>query len=156
MTNLSNPEQPITAEAVKATALNLLARREHSRLELHHKLTRRGYPSEIVAAVLEHLLAEDLLNESRYAEMYANSRFDKGYGPLRIRGELRERGIEDSVIAAILGDLDDFWMRKLTQLQYKRFSGILPGDAVNRARQIRFLRHRGFTLEQINQLFQAL
>ena len=143
-----------TPTQVRDVALNLLARREHSILELKHKLVRRGFTSATVKMVLDQLVAEDLLNETRYAEVYAYHRVDKGYGPLRIRQELRERGVEDAIVSAILGELDDLWMKKLTQVQRKRFGEPLPRGIAEQARQTRFLRHRGFTLEQIRHLFR--
>ena len=155
MANQPNSKEHATPAQVRATALNLLARREHSLLELHHKLTRRGFASETVTTVLERLLADDLVNERRYAELYANSRIDKGYGPLRIRAELRERGISDEIVTVVLADLADFWMKKLIQVHRKRFDGVVPANASDQAKQMRFLRHRGFTLEQIKHLFQT-
>ena len=152
----SNPDEQagtILAE-LRQTSLNLLARREHSVLELRHKLMRRGFPLPLVEAVLERLVAEDLLSDSRYAEVYANTRIDKGYGPLRVDRELRERGVSDDAIAAILKDLEDFWVKKLVQVHRKRFGGVKPTDMAEQVRQMRFLRHRGFTIDQIKNLFR--
>ena len=140
--------------AARQTALQLLARREHSTLELHHKLMRRGVPVPLIETVLGRLIEEDLLNDARYAEVYAHSRLDKGYGPIRIQRELRERGVSESVAADILAEFDDIWMRKLAQVHHKRFGGDLPSTAVERAQRMRFLRHRGFTLEQIKNFLQ--
>ena len=144
-----------TLEDARRVALNLLARREHSRLEMQHKLSRRGYGSTVIDAVLEWLMAEELLNEHRYAELYAHGRADKGYGPVRIQRELCERGVPLEIIATILGDLEGYWMPKLAALQRKRFGSVAPVDAAGRAQQFRFLRHRGFTSEQINALFRG-
>ena len=152
----SSDQQPgTTADDVRRVALNLLAQREHSRLELHHKLSRRGYAPAVIAVVLEHLVAEDLLNEHRYAELYAHSRFDKGYGPVRIQLELRGRGVGGEIITAVLADLEEYWMPKLAELQRKRFGTVIPRDVAGRAQQIRFLRQRGFTSEQIDRLFRS-
>ena len=136
------------------TALNLLTRREHSALELRHKLSQRGFSRDIITPVLEQLSEQDWLSDQRFAEVYSHSRADKGYGPLRIRSELRERGVSDKTIGEMLAQLDDFWMPKLIQLQRKRFGEQANVDFDARAKQTRFLRHRGYTLSQINQLFQ--
>ena len=125
-------------------------------MELHHKLQQRGFDRAVVATVLQQLVAEDWINDSRYAEIYAHSRADKGYGPLRIRRELCERGVSEEIVTTILNHFDDFWMPKLAALHRKRFAGVLPGDAARQAGQLRFLRQRGFTLEQINRLFRSL
>jgi regulatory protein len=109
-----------------------------------------------VEAVLAQLVAEDLLNETRYAEVYALSRADKGYGPLRIQRELQERGVSDAIVSAILAGLDEDWMPKLIQLHRKRFDAVRPREMAEEGRQMRFLRQRGFTLEQIKTLFKHL
>jgi regulatory protein len=143
------------AEAHNA-ALRLLARREHSVFELHHKLRHRGFAPAVIDAVFQQLVAEDWLNDNRYAEVYAHSRADKGYGPLRIQRELGERGVSEEIITAALNPLEDFWMPRLAALYRKRFAGVRPRDAAGQAGQVRFLRQRGFTLEQINGLFRSL
>lgn len=154
---LSPQERPdATLTEVRRSALNLLARREHSTLELRHKLSQRGFAADLIAAVLEELVAENLLSDARYAEIYAHSRTDKGYGPRRIQQELRERGVAEEIIAVILAELDDFWMVKLSELHRKRFSGTRPRDIADQAKQTRFLLQRGFTPEQIQGLFRGL
>ena len=105
------------------TALNLLARREHSALELQHKLSQRGFDRDIITPVLEYLSEQDWQSDYRFAEVYSHSRADKGYGPLRIRSELRERGVSDETVSEMLAQLEDFWIPRLTQLQRKRFGG---------------------------------
>ena len=149
---MTPPQLKTEQSAIRDTALGLLGRREHSRLELHHKLTRRGFDSAAVMGVLEQLMTEGWLDEQRYAEVYASTRADKGYGPLRIQRELRERGIEDSIIDSVLRSLDDFWQPKLNQLCQRRFQS--PKNLADKAKQQRFLRQRGFTFEQINQIFR--
>ncbi|MBL8258738.1 MAG: regulatory protein RecX [Candidatus Competibacteraceae bacterium] len=142
--------------AIRAKALELLARREHSRLELRQKLIQRGFASERVEPVLDRLIEERLLDERRYAELYACARADKGYGPLRIDRELRERGVPQEAVAAALTELADRWPTQLRALHRKRFKSLLPADAAGRMQQTRVLRQHGFTLEQIKQLFETV
>lgn len=144
---------PVKAQDI---ALNLLARRDHSLWELRHKLIQRGVESPVVDAVLEQLTSAGLINEARYAELYAASRADKGYGPLRIHQELRERRVEEAIISSTLSKLDDFWMSNLISLHRKRWSSSKIESADDEVKRIRFLRQRGFTLAQIKQLFDTL
>ena len=141
--------------AVRAKALELLARREHSRLELRQKLIQRGYPPAQIDLVLDQLVEERLLDEGRYAELYASTRADKGYGPLRIARELRERGVPDEQVTTSLAALDPFWPPKLRELHRKRFKALVPTDAAGRMQQTRVLRQHGFTLDQIKHLFET-
>ena len=144
-----------TAEpaVIRAKAMELLARREHARLELRYKLVQRGFPAERIEPVLDQLAEERLLDEGRYAELYACSRADKGYGPLRIARELRERGVSQELVDQMLSALEDDWLPKLRELHRKRFKSLIPEDAAGRMQQTRVFRQHGFTLEQIKHLF---
>src|SRR3990167_2544794 len=79
--------------AVRRAAMDLLARREHGRVELTRKLRQRGAPVELIDAALERLVQEGLLSEARYLESFVGYRARAGYGPLRIREELIQRGL---------------------------------------------------------------
>ena len=70
----------------------------------------------------------------------------------RVIQELRERGIDDALIDDVLKSLDDFWLSRLKQLCQRRLQQ--PKNLADKARQQRFLRQRGFTFEQINQVFK--
>jgi len=133
--------------------LQLLARREHSTLELQHKLKAREFESTTVDGVLAGLRQEGLLSDERFTETYVSSRVDRGFGPLRIRAELRERGIDDELVSRFLStDIAD-WSNHVAEVRRKRFGGGRPRDFAERARQMRFLQQRGFNLEQIKGAF---
>jgi len=142
-------------QALERTAIGLLARRDHSRAELLRKLTVRGFAVADAEALLDRLEAQRLQSDARFAECYARMRSDRGYGPQRIRAELRERGVAAELVEQQLADLarvdsriDDVWRRK--------FAGRLPRDYRERARQMRFLQQRGFPLGEIHALFGRL
>jgi regulatory protein len=153
-TRISENASATDPAIIRAKALELLARREHSRLELLQKLFQRGYPPDRIDAALDQLAAERLLDEGRYAELYACARADKGYGPLRIARELRERGVPDDLVAATLAMLEEDWLAKLRELHRKRFKSLMPADATGRMQQTRVFRQHGFTLDQIKHLFE--
>jgi regulatory protein len=73
--------------------MDLLARREHGRVELTRKLRQRGAPSELIEQALDRLTEEGLLSESRYLESFIRYRAHAGFGPLRIREDLSQRGL---------------------------------------------------------------
>jgi len=138
-----------------ATGLRLLARREHSIQELCHKLRGREYPVAIVEQVTADLVEEDLLSDRRFAESYAYSRIERGFGPLRIQVELRERGVGDGLVAAALAELAPDWEASARRQRQKRFSPESPADFSERVKQMRFLQRRGFTHEQSRAAFSS-
>ena len=137
-----------------ATALRLLARREHSELELRHKLAGRQFGDALIDTVVAELAAQGLVSDRRFAEAYVRGRFERGFGPQRIQSELRERGVATDLAAETLAELSGAWVDSAARQRNKRFGAGLPEDARERARQMRFLQQRGFTGDQIRAVFR--
>lgn len=133
----------------------MLARRDHSTVELSRKLQRKDFNQADIDAVLSALSQEGLLNDQRFTESYIHYRRSKGYGPNRIRAELQERGIAEDLIEHTLNITDNAWFDDVRKVWKKRFKNRVPEDMKSRAQQVRFLYYRGFTGEQINQIFHS-
>lgn len=133
--------------------MGYLARREHSQLELRQKLCGKGFPMDVVSQVIAELSARGLQSDSRYAEIYSRSRQSRGYGPLRIRQELRQRGID----AGLLVDLDPADADDTLENTHERKFGTRPPESIEeRAQRERYLLRRGFSGDQIRRLFRKL
>jgi len=149
------PRKPDTdaAEAdertVRTAALALLAGRDFGRAEIVRRLARRGYPEGVVAAVVEGLVAERLLSESRFVEQFIRQHAGRGHGPARLRAELRERGVPPAEIEDGLEAAAQDWAAIARDARRRRFGESPPGDYGERARQARFLQYRGFSADQI-------
>ena len=142
--------------AVRRVAMDLLARREHGRVELTRKLRQRGAPPDLIEPALDRLCEQGLLSESRYLESYVRSRANAGYGPLRIREELSQRGLPKADIEQALRDSGFDWAEQLRDLWQRKFAGKpCAGDARERARQSRFLLSRGFSAETVRQVMRG-
>ncbi|WP_160106823.1 recombination regulator RecX [Pseudomonas izuensis] len=144
-----------TLVAVRRTAMDLLARREHGRVELTRKLRQRGALPEMIETALDRLTEEGLLSESRYLESFVSYRARSGYGPLRIREELSQRGLQRSDVELALRECGIDWQVQLEDTWRRKFSGHLPIDARERAKQGRFLAYRGYSMEMIGRLFSG-
>lgn len=141
---------------IKETCLRLLARREHSRKELLNKLTGKGFDREDVLAVIDELARQGWQDDHRYAQNYARYRMQKGYGPVRIEYELRQNGIDEADLDAVLQESGDSWMDLLEQVYNKKYNHKKNLDRNEWAKRSRFLLHRGFTGEMISALFDRL
>ena len=132
----------------------MLVRREHSEKELYRKLTARGFDADVVCSVLVQLKTENLQSDYRFTEAYVHNRIARGYGPLRIRQELHEKGLAENLIEVFLTEQDSDWMQRLDLVRQKKFGKAKPADYKEQARQSRFLQYRGFSTEQIRRLFK--
>lgn len=145
---MANLDTPI---AIRKIAMDILALREHGRVELKRKLLRKGALPDLVDAVLDELTADKLLSEQRYLESYIRSRAHSGYGPLRIQQELIERGISKTDAQQALAKTDHDWHEQLLAVWQRKFNQ-LPQDQKEKAKQGRFLLYRGFSMDMVSQL----
>ncbi len=134
-------------------AVSLLARREHSRQELRHKLAARDYSDKEIEQALQRLVEKGLQSDRRFAESYAQSRFECGYGPLKIAMQLEQRGIDVMQIEEILSSREFDWCGLAARVYQKKFADRLPLDYSEKAKRSGFLRQRGFSGEQIRSVF---
>lgn len=102
-------------------ALGMLARREHSAVELTEKLRRKSHSRDQVLRVLDHLKTENLQSDERFVEGYVHSRVGRGFGPMHIRNELNRRGISEALVEAKLTRSADFWIAVAQGAVRKRF-----------------------------------
>ena len=89
-------------QAVRATAIALLGRRDYARAELAAALQKKGFDSAAVSEVLSELAGEGLLNDGRYAESLVRQLATRGKGPARVRQALQEAGVPSEGVAAAL------------------------------------------------------
>ena len=138
---------------VKEKAIELLARREHSRQELRDKLKLRGYLGPEIEDILTWLESERYLDETRFIESYVRHRVHMGMGPLKIAYELKIRGITSYDLFRHSQWTGMDWLEQIRQV-FKRKYKSAPKDRDSRAKCMRFLRGRGFTTEQIVQVLK--
>jgi regulatory protein len=138
---------------VEAACLRYLARREYSAAELRWKLAAKGFPDTVITQVLSDLAQKGFQSDSRFAENYARSRAEKGYGAYRIQQELKQRGIENEE-QSVVGEWD--WDVLIEKVHAKKYGDSMPTSLAERASRENFLRRRGFGSDQIRQLFRRL
>lgn len=143
-----SPHQDPTAP-IERLALKLLAAREHSRAELTRKLRSRGFDAALVDAVIARLNRIGAIDEARLAEHYVAERAGKGFGPLRIQGELWEKGLPEELFDPYLDALAEAWPEYLATAHDRRFGPGRPVDRADFGRRARFLEQRGFPPELI-------
>lgn len=130
-------------------AMDYLARREYGRRELEQKLIAAGFELVTVAATVEKLTGEGLQDDRRCIDNFTQSRINQGKGPVRIRLELGERGLDAGLIDEVLEEVVQDWFELARQIRLKKFGSELPQEFKAKARQMRFLQYRGFESSHI-------
>ena len=139
---------------LRRSALNLLAQREQTALELKQKLGRR-FPeyAPLLDGVIERLQEQGLQNDSRMAEAYVRYRVQRGQGPMKIRSEMIQKGLTGSDIDTAFRRQAPDWIALATAALQKRFGAVDESERLDRkerAKRSRFLQQRGFHYEQIS------
>jgi regulatory protein len=94
-------------EQARNLCLRLLTARARTRAELEGQLSKRGYPDDVSAQVLDRLARAGLVDDVDFAEQWVRSRrANAGKGKRALAAELRTKGVDDDVIAAALADID--------------------------------------------------
>ena len=145
---------------IRYAAMDFLARREHSRHELLQKLLRRfgeSVGSEgIVEGVIDELAEENLQSDARFAEAFVRQRSQRGYGPLRIRQQMREKGLSDELVSNYLyADTSRNWAAIARAARQKKFGAVLELDYQAKAKQMRFLQYRGFDADIVRRTVEG-
>ena len=85
--------------------------------------------------------------------MFVRSRINKFHGPIRIKKELREKGISERWVSHAIREEGVDWLELLQSLSVNKYGTTNPDGAREKSKRIRFFQYRGFGFELINQLF---
>lgn len=145
-------------------AMRILAMRDHSELEFRRKLaapimTKMGpeavdaTPEEIdqvVAWCIEH----SFLDDSRFVRQFIASRARKGYGPVRIRQELNQKGIARETSENAMRECEIDWVSSARDQAQRKYGEPLPTEFAAKVKVQRFLLYRGFMQEDIQEIWR--
>lgn len=143
-----------TADAY-ATALRLLARREYSRSELRRKLDLGGYAKVESDAALARLGEQHYQDDQRFAAMLVRHRAAQGYGPARIRMELKTHGLADAAIRRLLDEAEVDWQANAAHQLRRRYGGKPAADREEQGKRAQFLLRRGFSAATVRYAIHA-
>ena len=130
--------------------MDLLARREHSRLELYQKLKQKKFEPNTINVELDKLSNEGLQSDERFAEAFLRSRIDKGKGPNIILSELLQRGVDEILVSNVLESISEGqWCEVAYETMNKKLGNESELDYDKQLKLMKFLNNRGFTRSQI-------
>ena len=154
---MKDTEKP-PSTAAYPRAINLLARRDHSVAELKQKLAARGFSADAIAATIDKLTGQGLLDDRRFAARWTESaiKSGRGYG-LRLLQELQRRGVPREIAAeAVAGAKAEYSEHdSLAAIVSRRFATFDPAAAALKEKQrvYSYLQRRGFSIQTIISFF---
>lgn len=151
-TDLPHPKKLITGQKLRSLAFALLAKREYSQANLRKKLLEFGACPETLEPLLEELAQLNYQSDERMAGMLLRSQIRQGRGPQRIKMAFKKHEIEQELIDEDLKEVD--WFTEALQLKVRKFGAEIEKDPKLKARQIRFLQYRGFSMDVIFKVIQ--
>ena len=136
------------------SALNSLDYRDHSEKEIRAKLLRK-HDADYVDEAVEKLIELDLVNVERYAENYARELFErKKFGKMRIKSELRAKGISADIANAAVEELfeeeEPDNVQRIVDIIGKRYYNRM-NDEVGRKKVFSALQRMGYSFSDIRE-----
>lgn len=144
----SKPSE-LTESELRVAAINLLSRREYSRHELYQKLAPRTPSESVLEQLLNRLEEAGYQSDQRFAESFLRSRINRGLGQIRIKRELKDKGINQDLIEQVFAsDIDWFKLAYECGLRKSRSLNLI--DYKDKQKFFRYLAYRGFPMDQIH------
>ena len=141
-------------KAIRLKIMDYLSRREHSSKEIFQKMSQRVESREMLEDTINGLVDDGLLSDERFAESYFQSRKNRGYGPLRIRNELKQRGVGDQIFSPLSDEIE--WSEFALEALKKKVRGDMPTETKDILKLKKFLNYRGFEFQDIDKAFQII
>ena len=145
-------------KAIKNQLEALCAKLEYCVSDIRRKALERlegdrEKADELVAA----LVADKFVDDARYASSFAREKASlQGWGPIKIRFQLRTKGISDAVISGALEEIDaDKASARLQRLLENKWNS-LRDDPQGRLKLFKFALTRGYEYEEIDPLVRQI
>jgi regulatory protein len=123
------------------------AYQERAQQEVRDKLYELGMTMDEVEEIMSDLIAENFLNEERFAVQFAGGHFRiKGWGKVKIQHALQQKRVSSYNIKIGLKSIDEeAYLKTLEQLATKKWNSLKGERGLSRmAKTYAFLHQRGF------------
>ena len=153
MSSHDDSKSETTIAEAREAALRLLARREHSSVELKTKLVGKGWPEAQVDQIIPALAEAGLQSDRRFAESFARQRANRCYGPRRIVAELAQRGIDSGSASEAIESLELDFAELAADFYRRKYGGRRDElDFRERVKRSQAMYRRGFDAEHLRGL----
>lgn len=138
--------------------LRYLERKPRTAMEMTRRLRQKEIGETIIAEVVQRLQQERLLDDPLYAKQWAEQRItNQRKGKMWIRQELREKGIDKSLISEALENISpEQELESALQTGRKKWN-LIRGEVADKRRKTgAFLMRRGFSGDMVRQVINTL
>lgn len=139
-------------------AASFCAYQERTIKEVRQKMSDWEITDDDVEAVLFELIAQNYLNEERFARAFAGGKFRvKKWGRLKIKQEMKLRGLSNDLINKGLLEIDgDDYENTLRDLLIKKRATLRDESLVLKQKLVRFALSRGFESDIVWSLLEEI
>lgn len=136
----------------------LCAKREYCVSDIRRKaLLKLEGDGEAAEEIVASLVADKFVDDARYASAFAREKASlQGWGPIKIRFQLRMKGISDADINAALDDVDTekaaARLERLLETKWKT----LREDPQGRLKLIKFALSRGYDYSEVERFLTQI
>ena len=136
----------------------LCSKAEYCRADVYRKALRDLEGDEEAAAkVVEALVADKYVDEARYASAFAREKATlQGWGPVKIRFQLRGKGISEADITAALAEVEPEKAEAKLDKVLAAKARTLEGDPQFKLKLIKFALSRGYNYDEVEKALQRL
>lgn len=140
----------------KSTALQylvyLLSRRDYSEFELRQKLKQKEYDADEIEQAIEKVQAQQWQSDERFCRHFIRYRAEQGYGPNRLKQELRFKGVADWLIAQEMENCELDWYSLAERVFEKKRPTVW--DMKAKQKMWRYMASHGFYGEHFHHLME--
>ncbi|NML35904.1 RecX family transcriptional regulator [Chitinophaga sp. G-6-1-13] len=135
------------------------AYQERCHQEVKYKCLELGLRGDAVDEAIAELIADNFLNEERYAKAFAGGKFRiKQWGRNKIKAELKQKQVSDYCIRKGLAEIDgDDYYAALLKLADRKWQSLDRETALKRRyKTMQHLLQRGFESSLINDVLEEI
>jgi len=144
---------------VLVKAANFCAYQERTQQEVRKRLAELEVEGDEAEEMIVWLIENNYLNEERFARIFAGSKFrQKRWGRLKIRQELKMRGVSEYCLKAGMSEIDDEdYLQTLTDLLEKKAKEIKESNPLKRKQKLlSYALSKGFESDLVFDLMKNL
>lgn len=137
-------------------ALRLLEYRERSEQEIKERMARKNYNERLIKSTIKSLKNHNLVNDRRFARMWAESCLRRSYGRWKVQADLNKKGIDREIVEEVLREsyskVDE--VQIALALIHKKWPFLKEEKNALLRRVSDFLKRRGFPFEVIAEVIR--